>query len=91
MGMTLAPTALEWRVSDAPVEYDGAVRAMEERVAAIRAAFVKTMNDPRFVGSLKKQNLDLDPIPAADIEKVVRRLYAMPESVKEAARELMPK
>ncbi len=37
MGMTLAPTALEWRVSDAPVEYDGAVRAMEERVAAIRA------------------------------------------------------
>ena len=37
MGITLAPTALEWRVSDAPVEYDGAVRAMEERVAAIRA------------------------------------------------------
>jgi lipoyl(octanoyl) transferase len=29
--------AIEWRVSDAPVPYDTAVAAMEERVAAIRA------------------------------------------------------
>jgi tripartite-type tricarboxylate transporter receptor subunit TctC len=62
----------------------------KERVAAIRAAFVKTMDDPRFAEALKKQNLDLDPIPAADIEKVVKRLYAMPEPIKQAARELMP-
>src|SRR6185437_2844427 len=26
-----------WRIEDRPVDYDGAVRAMEERVAAIRA------------------------------------------------------
>jgi lipoyl(octanoyl) transferase len=30
-------TAIEWRIADRPVDYDGAVRAMEERVAAIRA------------------------------------------------------
>src|SRR5690348_2410592 len=28
---------IEWRVSDAPVPYESAVAAMEERVAAIRA------------------------------------------------------
>ena len=28
---------IEWRAEDAPVDYDGAVRAMEARVAAIRA------------------------------------------------------
>jgi lipoyl(octanoyl) transferase len=28
---------IEWRAEDAPVEYEGAVRAMEARVAAIRA------------------------------------------------------
>ena len=29
--------AVEWRISDRPVGYEDAVRAMEERVAAIRA------------------------------------------------------
>ncbi|MGE5537025.1 MAG: hypothetical protein ACM30I_00285 [Gemmatimonas sp.] len=62
----------------------------KERVEAIRAAFVKTMSDPRFVEALKKQNLELDPIPGADIERIVKQLYALPDSVKQAARQLMP-
>jgi tripartite-type tricarboxylate transporter receptor subunit TctC len=62
----------------------------KERVDAIRAAYVKTMSDPRFVAALKKQNLELDPIPAADIETVVKDLYALPEPVKQRARDLMP-
>ena len=33
----LAGAAVEWRVSEAPVAYEAAVAAMEERVAAIRA------------------------------------------------------
>ncbi|HZT51342.1 MAG TPA: lipoyl(octanoyl) transferase LipB [Stellaceae bacterium] len=33
-----APEAPEWRIDDAPVAYEDAVRAMEARVAAIRAA-----------------------------------------------------
>jgi tripartite-type tricarboxylate transporter receptor subunit TctC len=62
----------------------------KERVDAIRAAYVKTMNDPRFIEALKKQNLEYDPIPGADIQRVVAELYALPESVKASARELMP-
>jgi len=62
----------------------------KERVAAVRAAYVKTMSDPRFKDALKKQNLEYDPIPAADIEKVVKDLYALPETVKQRARELLP-
>jgi lipoyl(octanoyl) transferase len=34
---------IEWRAEDAPVDYDGAVRAMEERVAAIRAGAAREL------------------------------------------------
>jgi lipoyl(octanoyl) transferase len=33
----ISEATIEWRVSDAPVDYEAAVAAMEERVAAIRA------------------------------------------------------
>jgi lipoyl(octanoyl) transferase len=35
--VTATATEVEWRIDDRPVDYEGAVRAMEERVAAIRA------------------------------------------------------
>jgi tripartite-type tricarboxylate transporter receptor subunit TctC len=60
------------------------------RVAAIRAAYVKTMQDPEFQAALKKQNLEFDPIPGEEIEQVVKNLYALPESVKAKARTLLP-
>jgi lipoyl(octanoyl) transferase len=37
MELSRSTTAVEWRISDEPVDYEAAVRAMEERVAAIRA------------------------------------------------------
>lgn len=61
-----------------------------ERVAAIREAYVKTMNDAEFQAALKQQNLEFDPISAAEIEKVVKDLYSLPESVKARARKLLP-
>ena len=39
--MTVVPEDIEWRVADAPVPYDEALRFMEERAAAIRAGSAK--------------------------------------------------
>ena len=61
-----------------------------ERVMAMRAAFQKTIADPRFVEILQKQNLALDPLSGEQVEALVRRLYGMPGDVVERAREIVP-
>jgi lipoyl(octanoyl) transferase len=40
-GVTEVPSEIEWRVSDAPVPYDEALRFMQERAAAIREGTAK--------------------------------------------------
>lgn len=62
-----------------------------DRIAALRAAYVKTMSDPKFIEAVKKQKLSLDPITGEEIEKIVKNIYAMPASAKQHAKELMPK
>ncbi|MBX9738951.1 MAG: hypothetical protein K2X62_02715 [Beijerinckiaceae bacterium] len=42
-----------------------------DRMAAIRAAFDKMIVDPAFLKDASSQKLELDPTPAADIEKVI--------------------
>jgi tripartite-type tricarboxylate transporter receptor subunit TctC len=62
----------------------------QERVDAIRAAYVATMKDPEFAELLRRQSLDLDPIAAAELTDIVRGIYAMPDAAVERARELLP-
>lgn len=61
-----------------------------DRVATIRAAYVAAMKDPEFAESLRKQNLELDPIGADELTAIVRGIYAMPEAAVTRARELLP-
>jgi hypothetical protein len=62
----------------------------DDRVTAIREAYRKTMQDPEFIDALKRQNLEIDPIPGEEIANIVSRLYAQPASVVERAREMLP-
>ena len=62
----------------------------KDRVEAIRAAYVLAMKDPEFVELVRRQNLDLDPIGAAELTDIVRGIYAMPEATVERARHLLP-
>jgi len=62
----------------------------KDRVEAMRAAYVQAMKDPRLLAALKQQNLSVDPMSGPEIEKIVQSIYAMPASVKEHAKELMP-
>jgi len=54
----------------------------EDRVTALRAAFDATMKDPDFLAAAKQRNLDLDPMPGAEIDGRLRKaLDVSPEIV----------
>lgn len=63
----------------------------QDRVAAIRAAYVATLKDPEFIAMAEKQSLDITPIPGEEIEKIVKQLYALPAEAVARASELLPK
>jgi tripartite-type tricarboxylate transporter receptor subunit TctC len=53
----------------------------KERVEALRAAFVKALADPQAIAEAEKQRLVITTISGADLEGLVRKLYAIPEPV----------
>jgi tripartite-type tricarboxylate transporter receptor subunit TctC len=57
-----------------------------ERVAALRAAFDATMRDPEFLADAEKLHLDVSPLPGADLENMVQKLYATPKATIEQAK-----
>jgi hypothetical protein len=61
-----------------------------ERVAAIRAAYKQALADPELAELLRREKLDLDPIDGADVARIVDRIYDMPQSVVDRARDLIP-
>jgi tripartite-type tricarboxylate transporter receptor subunit TctC len=62
----------------------------KDRVEAIRAAYLQTMKDSDFAELLRRQSLDLDPIGSAELEEIVRGIYAIPAIAIERAKELLP-
>ncbi len=61
-----------------------------ERVEIVRRAFDRTMQDPEFMDLMKQQTLVLDPATGEDVQAIVQRLYQMPQSVIERARQYLP-
>jgi len=49
-----------------------------ERVATLRAALEKMLEDQSFLREAQKQNLPLDPVSGAEAEQIVRSIYASP-------------
>ena len=52
-----------------------------DRIAALRAAFDKTVADPAFVAETEKQHLDLSPMGGAEMEAIIKKLYQTPKAV----------
>ena len=61
-----------------------------DRIAALRAACVKTMSDPEFLDIAKRQNLDVDPIGAEELTRVVKHAASLPDATISRAREVLP-
>jgi len=57
-----------------------------ERLAALRKAFMATMQDPAFLAEAEKIKLEIRPVSGEAVQKLVAEVYASPpEVVKKAA------
>ncbi|MDB5594392.1 MAG: tripartite tricarboxylate transporter family receptor [Hyphomicrobiales bacterium] len=58
-----------------------------DRLAALRKAFSETMADPEFLADAEKAKLEINPLNGAQVEALVRQVYAetKPDVAKRAA------
>jgi tripartite-type tricarboxylate transporter receptor subunit TctC len=61
----------------------------EDRARALENAFAKTMVDKAFIADMEKAKLVVDPISAADTQKMVSEFVNMPEKTKARLRPIM--
>lgn len=60
-----------------------------ERVQALRRAFNQVLQDPKFLEEANRLNLEVDPLPGEEVEKVVRELSNLPREARERVRQFM--
>jgi tripartite-type tricarboxylate transporter receptor subunit TctC len=47
-----------------------------ERVAVLRAAMTAAVNDPAFRADAVREKIEVDPVPGAEVESIIRNAYA---------------
>jgi hypothetical protein len=57
-----------------------------ERVAALREAFAATMKDPAYLEEAQKLNLEVELVTGAQVEALLRRVYATPKPIVDQVR-----
>jgi tripartite-type tricarboxylate transporter receptor subunit TctC len=62
-----------------------------DRAAALRKAFMDTMNDKEFLASAEKAKLEITPVFGERVEKLVKDLYATPQAISKKAADLLAK
>ena len=60
-----------------------------DRVAALRKAFMDTLADKDFLADADKSQLEVNPVPGVEIEKLVKELYASPPEIAKKAAEYL--
>lgn len=77
------------RLTLAPLKMDRPIVAPpgvpDERVAALREAFHKAMNDPGFIAEAARQSLEIGEISGGRLQQTIAEAFAMPADVVNAA------
>jgi tripartite-type tricarboxylate transporter receptor subunit TctC len=60
-----------------------------EQVNVLRAAFAATMKDRAFLDDAEKSRIDINPSPGDKIQQLVAKIYAMPKTIVERAKEVI--
>ena len=60
-----------------------------DRLAVLRAAFDATIKDPEFLAEADKLQMEIDPLSAAQIDRLLAGAYASPPSIVRQAAELI--
>ena len=61
----------------------------QDRVEALRTAFVETAKDPKFIAEAKKQGMELQLMTGKEVQDLVDRVYASPAAVVEMAKKIV--
>ncbi len=61
----------------------------KDRVAALRKAFMDTMEDKEFLADAERSKIEITPVAGEQIEKLVADLYRTPADVAKKASELL--
>lgn len=61
----------------------------DDRVAALRQAFMQTMNDPELLGEAKRSRLAIDPISGEDLQALSSKIFANPRDLVEKTKAAM--
>jgi len=57
-----------------------------ERVAALRSAFMKALNDPELQKEVIARGLEVSPMNGEEVQKLVSAVYAMPPELLKKTR-----
>lgn len=57
-----------------------------DRGAALRKAFMATIDDPDFIADMKKRNLNIEPLSGEEVQQLVAAAAATPKQLIEQAR-----
>jgi tripartite-type tricarboxylate transporter receptor subunit TctC len=60
----------------------------EARIKILRAAFMKTMQDPAFLAEAQKLSIEVDPVTGEKMQELVARISSFDRSVIDRALEL---
>ncbi|HEY7554686.1 MAG TPA: tripartite tricarboxylate transporter substrate-binding protein [Candidatus Binatia bacterium] len=61
-----------------------------DRVAAIRTAFANTLADTEFLAEADRVRLDISPVGASELQKLVTNYLAMPAHIKDKLGKVLP-
>jgi tripartite-type tricarboxylate transporter receptor subunit TctC len=57
----------------------------KDRVQALRDAFDQTMRDPEFLGDMRRQELEVEPVTGAAVQALIAEIYSSPTDVVKLA------
>ncbi len=61
----------------------------QDRVAALRTAFMETLQDPALLAEAGKMHVDIKPVSGAEIQALVAKMYGAPKDVIARARKAL--
>jgi tripartite-type tricarboxylate transporter receptor subunit TctC len=61
----------------------------QDRVDALRKAFMDTMKDKDFLAEAEKASLEITPVPGDQIQKLVAEIYTTPAEIAKKAGEII--
>jgi tripartite-type tricarboxylate transporter receptor subunit TctC len=60
-----------------------------ERTEALRKAFMDTMNDKEFLADAEKAQIEINPVPGDQLEKLIQNIFASPPEIAKKAGALL--